>query len=175
MSGLAGPASLPGAVRRVLLSLAAAAALAGCGSDESDGRLLTDREAERLLTYVDRVDTAAADNRCDEARDAADDGQRRALALSRRVHRELKQNLIDWFEHLESAARSDCARPEKTPTPDETQEPTPTPTEEATPDPTPTPTPSATPTATPDPSVTPDPGSGVGGTGAPEDAGGGEG
>ena len=157
--------------RAVLLPILLAAGLAGCGDSGND--LIPERTAARMIEFVDRVEAAMAQDEadCGEAREAAEAGRRRAVGLSSKVDEELKQNLIDWFEHLEDEVRKDCRRrqqPEDTPTPD------PTPTEEPedtpTPDPTPTdtPTPEPTPTGTPTPAPTQDPG----GVGAPDDEGG---
>lgn len=148
-------------MRRTLLPLALAAVLAGCGEDGEN--LLTDRQAETLLTAVDDVERALGADDCDAAREAASEGEELATELPRRVDRELKANLVDWFDHVESRVRRDCEEPEPEPSP--TPEPTPeqTPTPEPTPEETPTPEP--TPEETPPPE--PPPGN-SGGSEAPE-------
>ena len=147
-------------MRRALLLplLIAAAAAAGCGDTGDD--LVPERTAARMIEFVDQVEAAidADPPRCADARNAARSGRRRAVGLSSKVDEDLKQNLIDWFEHLEDEARKECNRrqePKETPTPDPTETPTAEPTETATPEPTPTAT--ATPDATPTQTATPEP------------------
>ena len=159
--------------RAFFLPVLLAAGLAGCGDSGND--LIPERTAGRMLEFVDRVEAAMAQDEpdCTEAREAARSGRRRAVGLSSKVDEELKQNLIDWFEHLEDEVRKDCRRrqePEDTPTPDPTATPTEEPTDTPTPEPTPTDTPTPAPTAEPTAEPTQDPG----GTGAPEDEGGDE-
>ena len=87
------------------------------------------------------------------------DAELQLAELPRATSRNLKQNLSDWLDHLNSQIGDECqAEPAQTPspTPSATETPTPTPTPTATE--TPTPTPTATPTPTPTPTV--DPGSG---------------
>ena len=161
--------------RAFLLPVLLAAGLAGCG--ESGNDLIPERTAGRMLEFVDRVETEMAKDEpdCSQAREAAEAGRRRAAGLSSKVDEELKQNLIDWFEHLEDEVRKDCRRrqePKDTPTPD----PTPSATAEPEDTPTPAPTPSATATPEPTPSgtPTPEPTQDPGGAGAPEDEEGGD-
>jgi hypothetical protein len=157
--------------RAFFLPLLLAAGLAGCG--ESGNDLIPERTAARMLEQVDRIEAAMSGDKphCSEAREAAQAGRRRATGLSSKVDEELKQNLVDWFDHLEDEARRECRErqeAEKTPTP----EPTATEEPEDTPTPTPEPTETATPTATPTPAEetptpTPDPG-GADGDATPE-------
>ena len=131
-----------------------------------------------MLEQVDRVEAAMSGDEpdCTEAREAAEAGRRRAVGLSARVDEDLKQNLVEWFEHLEDEARQECRRSQQEQ--DEEETPTPTPTATATEEPEPSPTatptatqtPEATPTSEPTPGATVDPG----GAGAPEDEGGDE-
>ena len=147
--------------RACFLPVLLAAGLAGCGDSGND--LIPPRTAARMLEQVDRVEAAMSGSKpqCTEAREAAQAGRRRAVGLSSKVDEELKQNLIEWFEHLEDEARRECRErqeaeetPEPSPTatqePEDTPEPTPTATETATPEPTPTATETATPAPTPD-------------------------
>jgi DNA primase len=148
--------------RAIFLAVLLALALAGCG--DSGRSLLTQRQADGLTSQLDKVENAFASDppKCSTARRAAQSGARRARALSQRVDSELRQNLVDWFEHLDDEARQECIarqEPEETPTtsptptetPDETPTPDKTPTPDATESPTPTPTPTATATATAEP------------------------
>jgi hypothetical protein len=144
--------------------------VAGCGSTNADGRLLTSRESQRLLAQVDRVERDVAANRCDQARRDAEQGRILANELSRKVSPELKANLRDWFAHLDQTVREECGKTTATPTPTETATPTPTATEAPTETPTPTPTETPPPVETPTPTPTVEGNSG-GGTGAPADNG----
>ena len=155
--------------RALLLPVLLAAGLAGCGDSGTD--LIPERTAARMLEQLDRVEAAMSgdDPDCGEARSAAREGRRRASGLSSKVDEDLKQNLVDWFEHLEDEARRECReRPE----PEATASPSPTATEEpeetATATPTATETPTPTATATAPATATADPG----GAGFEEDEGG---
>ena len=154
--------------RAFLLPLLLAAGLAGCG--DSGSELIPERTAARMIEQVDAVESAMSQDppRCQDARNAARAGRRRAAALSSRVDDELKDNLVAWFEHLEDEARRECDRrqePKETPTPsptateepEETPEPSPTATEEPE---EPEETPTAEPTAEPTVEPTVDPGVG---------------
>lgn len=142
--------------RAFLLPILLAAGLAGCGDSGTD--LIPERTAARMLEFVDAIEAEMAtdDPNCTRVREAARAGRRRAVGLSSKVDEELKQNLIEWFDHLEDEARQECIRrqePEETTTPEPTEpEATETPTPEPTPTATETPTatPTATETATPD-------------------------
>ena len=137
-------------MRRIAPLLLAALALAGCGS--SSNALLTDRQAQSMLDRVDEAEQAIRDQRCVDAREAAQAGANDARELQRRVDDELQANLVDWFEHLGDRVRQECEREEE---PDETPTAEPTPTETATAEPTPTET--ATPEPTPTETATPEP------------------
>ena len=159
--------------RAFLLPILLAAGLAGCG--ESGNDLIPERTAARMVEFVDAVETEMAkdDPSCTRVREAARAGRRRATGLSSKVDEELKQNLIEWFDHLEDEARKECNRrqePKETPSPDPTETATPT----ATPEPTATATETATPDPTPTGTPTVEPTQDPGGTGAPEDEGGDE-
>ena len=136
-----------------------AAGAAGCGDTGND--LVPERTAARMLEQIDKVEAAMSSETnpdCSEARDAARAGARRVGTLSSKVDEELKQNLSDWFEHLEAEVRRECNRrqkPEQTPTPEPTPSATATPDETATPEATPSPT--ATPEETPTTAPTEEP------------------
>lgn len=158
--------------RAFFLPVLLAAGLAGCG--ESGNDLIPERTAGRMIEFVDRVESSMAQDKpdCTAAREAARAGRRRAAGLSSKVDEELKQNLIDWFEHLEDEVRKECRRrqePRNTPTPDPTETATPVPDDTPTPEPTPSQT--ATPEPTPTGTATPEPTQDPGGAGAPEDEG----
>jgi len=144
--------------RALLLPLLFAAGAAGCGDTGND--LVPERTAARMVEFVDQVESAMSQDppKCADARNAARSGRRRAVGLSSKVDEDLKQNLIDWFEHLEDEARQECNRVEEaektpTPTPSATEEPE----ETATAEPTPTEEPEETPTASPTPDATEEP------------------
>ncbi len=149
----------------LLAAALGALALTGCGSDSP--ALIPQEDADRLSALVAEAGDASAAGECDAARRAVREAELQLSGLPRRTSRELKANVRDWLEYLDSRIADDCEppEPEETPTP----EPTPSPTETPTPEPTPTETP--TPTATPEPTATvepPDPGDG-GGTVPPEE------
>jgi outer membrane biosynthesis protein TonB len=163
----------------LLAAALGASALAGCGSDSP--ALIPQRDADRLTALVGEAGDAAAAGECGSARRAVREAELQLSGLPRRTDRELKANLRDWLEYLDSRIVEECEAPE----PEETATPEPTaaPTETATPEPTPSPTETPTPTPTPEPTATvepePEPGDGGGvvppeeppGTGgvAPED------
>jgi hypothetical protein len=151
-------------VRRAILLLAAVAVvLSGCGS--SGRNLLTQRNADSMTKYLDKIEASLGKNPpdCEAARRAAASGGTQARALPNRVDPELKTNLADWFAHLQDQTRQECNRlnaPSATPTATATTEPSSTPTAEpsATSTPDKTATPDATSTSTPDATSTPDTG-----------------
>ena len=149
--------SVSGRLLAATVSLGLAAGLAGCG--ESGNDLIPERTAARMLEQVDRVEAAMSQDppECTQAREAAQAGRRRAAGLSSKVDEDLKQNLVDWFDHLADEARKTCreSRPDRSPTPSPTA--TETPEETATPSPTATATPDETETPTPTPTDTPTP------------------
>jgi hypothetical protein len=148
----------------LLAAALGALALAGCGSDD-DAALIPQGNADQLTALVSEAGDAAAAGECDRARRAVAEAEAELSGLPRRTDRELKRNLREWLEHLDTRIAEECEAPE----PEETATPEPTavPTETPTPTPTPTPTASPEPTATPEPTVTVDPGDG--GTELPED------
>ena len=148
----------------LLAAALGALALAGCGS-EDDTALIPQQDADQLTALVSEARDAATAGECDRARRAVSEAEAELSGLPRRTDRELKQNLREWLEHLDSRIAEECEAPE----PEETATPEPTaaPTETPTPTATPTPTETPEPTATPEPTVTVDPGDG--GTGVPEE------
>jgi len=152
-----------------LCSAALALPVAGCGG-ESDKGLLTGAKADRLSESLSDARAALDDERprCGAARKAAQQGAARASALGSKVDAELRDNLVEGFNHLVDEVNAGCDRPEPTPTP------TPTPTVEETPTVVETPTeePTEVPTEepTPVPTVTAEPTVEL--TAPPEDTGG---
>jgi outer membrane biosynthesis protein TonB len=149
----------PMSFRSPLLAAALGAlALTGCGSDSP--ALIPQEDADRLTALVGEAGDAAAAGECDTARRAVREAELQLSGLPRRTDRELKANVRDWLQYLDSRIARECEAPEPEET--ATPEPTASPTETPTPEPTPTETP--TPTATPEPTVTvepePDPGGG---------------
>ena len=133
-----------------------ALALAGCGAD--DRALIPAADADQLNTLVSEAGDASAAGECDRARRVVSEAEQQLSGLPRRTDKRLKANLRQWLDHLDGRIAEECEapEPEKTPTPEPTEEPTETPTAEPTEEPTETPTA----TATPEPTVTVDPGTG---------------
>jgi len=143
----------------LLAALLGALVLAGCGSENE--ALIPQNKADQLSTLVADAGRASAAGDCEAARRAVRDAEQQVGALPRRTDRELRANLREWLEHLDSQVADECeATPEETPTatPAPTETPTETPEDTATPTPTPTPTETPAPTETPEPTV--DPGTG---------------
>ncbi len=130
-----------------------ALAAAGCGSG-GEGQL-SSAQAKRLIGYVDAARAAFDDGQCAAARSQAGEGARRAARFKGELDEELRQNLIDGFNHLERELASNCDKPKETATPEETV--TETPTEEPTETPSPTPEPTESPTPEPTVTVAPTP------------------
>jgi hypothetical protein len=151
--------------RSLVLGLALAALLlSGCGRENP--RLIDQQRAEALIATVEDIGSRTEAEDCDGARSAVREAKGQVTELPSRVDSKLKDNLIEWLDHLDEEVPKDCQpEPEETPTAtptveEETPTPTPTPTvEEETP--TPTPTPTATETPLPEPTVEPPPGGGV--------------
>jgi hypothetical protein len=145
-----------------LLGLVAAALLAGCG--QTNPKLITQSDADRLTAAVDQIQEACTSGDAAKVRSLVSDADHRVSELPRRTDRNLKKNLNTWLAHIDSRAERDC-KPEATPAPTQTPTVTETPTETATPTPTETSTPTPTPTATETPTATatatPDNGGGV--------------
>ena len=124
-------------MRRVLPLALAVAALAGCG--QSNPELIPSSNAQALQRTADQIQAACAAADRSEARAQIRLAEREIDALPRAVDPELKQNLRDWIEHIQSQIPEDCQAEEE-----EEATPEPTPTEAA-----PTETPSAEPTEAP--------------------------
>lgn len=151
--------------RRLITALLAALALAAGGCGNAQKHLLSQTQANRLQATLDKARRAAEANHCNEARAYANRGVSQASALSSRVDRKLRANLVDGFNHLVDTINSDCgAKSTPTPTPTETPTDTPSPSPTASPSPSPTPSPSPSPTPTPTASPTATPTSDTGGT-----------
>jgi outer membrane biosynthesis protein TonB len=138
----------------LLAAALGALALTGCGSDSP--ALIPQEDADRLTALVGEAGDAAAAGECDAARRAVREAELQLSGLPRRTDRELKSNIRDWLQHLDSRIAEECGapEPEETATPEPTAAPTETPTPEPTPTETPTPTPE--PTVTVEPEPTPD-------------------
>ena len=158
--------------RRVvlLLALAAAVPVAGCG--QTNKALIPDDRASALEDVVDQIDTACQTGDVPAAKDAVNQANEQINELPASTSRRLKRNLHDWVEQIDGRLDKDCQAEEKpTATPSETATPTETPTQTATPTETPTetatPTATATATATASPTATPT----TGGATPPDDEG----
>jgi outer membrane biosynthesis protein TonB len=134
----------------LVLALAAAALMAGCG--QSNEALIPDDRATAMQDLVDQIDSACSDGNVPEARRVVQEVDAQINELPSTVDRRLRRNLRSWVNQVESGLGDDCKGAEETPTATPTETPTPTPTE--TPTPTPTATPTPTPTATPTPTPT---------------------
>jgi outer membrane murein-binding lipoprotein Lpp len=150
---------------RLLAAALGALALAGCGSDD-ESALIPQDNADQLSTLVAEAGDASSARECDRARRAVSEAEAELSGLPRQTDRNLKRNLRDWLEHLDSRIAEECQAPEPEET--ATPEPTETPTAEPTETPTETPTATPTPTVTPEPTATVEPGDG-GGTVSPEE------
>ena len=109
---------------RLLLLALVVAALAGCG--KSNPELIPASNAEALTQTADRIQQACTDEDRSEARDQVELAQREIDGLPRDVDPDLKQNLRDWIDHIESRIGADC-KSEATPTPTAADTATPTP------------------------------------------------
>ena len=156
----------------LVLALAAAALMAGCG--QSNEALIPDDRATAMQDLVDQIDSACSDGNVPEARRAVQEVDAEINELPSSVDRKLRRNLRSWVNQVEDGLADGCKGAEETATPTPTETATPTPTETATPTPTPTETPTPTPTETPTPTPTatptPTPDEG-GGTQAPTEDG----
>jgi hypothetical protein len=130
--------------RGALLALALAVLTAGCGQDDNAG-LIDEARSQELVASVDRIESACSDGDAQAAQPALDEASAQVSELPRRVDDELRANLREWLEQVQSRLERDC-EPEETTTPDPTETATPEPTETATPEPTETPAPTETPT-----------------------------
>jgi outer membrane biosynthesis protein TonB len=133
----------------LLAAALGALALAGCGSDSP--ALIPQEDADRLSALVGEAGDAAAAGECGDARRAVREAELQLSGLPRRTDKELKANMRDWLQYLDSRIAAECEAPE----PEETA--TPAPTVAPTETPTPEPTPTETPTPTPEPTVTVEP------------------
>jgi hypothetical protein len=141
-------------MRRLLAPLVILA-LAGCG--QSNPELIPQSNADALTATADKIQAAcdAADRTV--ARREIRNAEREIDALPSRVSADLRKNLQDWIDQIQSRISDDCqsADEEETPTPSPeetaTEVPTETPTESETAAPTETPTeaPTETPTVAP--------------------------
>jgi cell division septation protein DedD len=137
---------------RVILLVAPALLLAGCGQD--DPGLIPENRAQALVETVDRIEASCSDEDAVAAQQEVDEARAQVNELPRGVDRQLKQNLQEWLDRIERRLDSDCEpEPEESPTP--TPTPTPEPTETPTPEPTETPTPEPTETPTAEPTAEP--------------------
>jgi outer membrane biosynthesis protein TonB len=124
-------------MRRLTLLVLAVAALAGCG--QSNPKLIPAGNAEAMQRTADRITQACSNEDRTEARAQVRLAQREIEGLPRAVDPDLKRNLQDWIDQIQSRITEDC-RAEATPTPTVEEAPTETPTEPPTQTPTETPT-----------------------------------
>lgn len=145
-----------------LILLALPIVLAACG--QTNPELIPQSNAQALQKTADRVDAACTGGDRSEARAAIRDARQQIDALPGAVSEQLRTNLSDWIDQINSRIGEDC-QGKATPTPTEsaTEAPTETPTAAATKTATPTATATqtATPTATPTATDTPNTGGGV--------------
>jgi hypothetical protein len=145
--------------RGALLALAVAVLAAGCGQEDNTG-LIDEARSQELVASVDRIGSACSDGDPQAAQAALDEASAQVSELPRRVEDELRANLREWLEQVQSRLERDC-EPEATPTAEPTEAPTAEPTETPTAEPTETPTETATPEPTetppPEPTETPPP------------------
>jgi hypothetical protein len=155
----------------LLLALAAAVLIAGCG--QTNEALIPDDRASAMQDLVDQIDSACSDGNVPEARRAVQEFDGQINELPATTDRKLRRNLRSWVNQVESGLGDDCQGAEETPTATPTDTATPEPTETATPEPTETATPEPTETATPAPTetATPAPTEEGGGTEGPPEEG----
>src|SRR6478609_2527863 len=137
-----------------------AAVLAGCG--QSNPKLIPQSNADALTGTADKIQAACDARDRTVARREIRNAQREIDALPSSVDTDLRKNLQDWVDQIQSRITADCKAEEQatpTPSPEETEtaEPTETPTATETAAPTETPTEAPTDTATPEPTDTPAP------------------
>ena len=101
-------------MRRLPLLVLVVAALAGCGQSNPD--LIPASNAQALQQTADKIQQACTDEDRSEARAQIRLAKREIDGLPRTVDAELKQNLQDWIDRIESRISDDC-RAEATPTP----------------------------------------------------------
>jgi predicted small lipoprotein YifL len=133
-------------MRRLLLGVLVAAALAGCG--QSNPALLPQSNAQALQATADKIQAACTAKDRTEARSQIRSAERQLDQLPRAVDPQLKQNLQDWIDRIQSRITDDC-RAEQTATPTPTETATEAPTQTATPTETPTQAPTEAPTQAP--------------------------
>jgi hypothetical protein len=95
----------------MLLALAAAALLAGCGGD--DPTIPADR-GEQLMTRLDEVEGAVAEGNCDGAQESADLFRDQVADLPAEVDDEVKRLLTAGGERLQQLATEQCDEPPPT-------------------------------------------------------------
>jgi outer membrane biosynthesis protein TonB len=124
----------------------AALALLAAGCGNANKGKLNARQAKRLSEQVELAQANVDKQSCGTAQKAAQEGADIASSFGKNVDPELRDNLVEGFNHLSQRVSSDCDRKAK-----ETPTPTETPTETATEVPTevPTETPTEVPTETP--------------------------
>jgi predicted small lipoprotein YifL len=137
-----------------------AAVLAGCG--QSNPKLIPQSNADALTATADKIQAACDAQDRTVARREIRNAEREIDALPSSVDADLRKNLQDWIDQIQSRITADCkAEEQETPTPSpeetETAEPTETPTATETAAPTETATEAPTDTATPAPTDTPAP------------------
>jgi uncharacterized membrane protein YgcG len=97
--------------RVMLLALAAAALLAGCGGE--DPTIPADR-GEQLLTRLDEVEGAVAEGNCEGAQESADLFATQVDDLPDQVDDEVKRLLVAGGERLQELAVEQCEEPTPT-------------------------------------------------------------
>src|SRR4051794_41813886 len=103
-----------------------AAVLAGCG--QSNPKLIPQSNADALTVTADKIQAACSAEDRTVARREIRNAEREIDALPSRVDADLRKNLQDWIDQIQSRISSDCKSDEATPTPTDTPEETETPT-----------------------------------------------
>ena len=120
----------------VLLALGLLASLAvGCGGDEDQRGLLSERRASSLRDDLDKIADYVSEGRCDAARDRLDSLRIKVGDLPQRTEPELRERLTDGVVHLERISPEECEGNKKEPKTTEPAETVPETTPETTPPP----------------------------------------
>ena len=100
----------------LLLALAAAASLAGCG--QANKALIPDDRASALQDTVDQIDSACSGGDVAAAQRAVEEANAQINELPAATDRKLRRNLRAWVNQVEGRLDRDCQGAEESPTPE---------------------------------------------------------
>jgi hypothetical protein len=105
--------------RKAVATIFAAALLAsGCGGDKEGGRIPA-READRMVSLLEKADAQAAAGTCGGAKAKVVEAEEVAQSLSTSVDKDTRRRLNDGLVRLRELIQAQCQPPEDT-TPDTT-------------------------------------------------------